>query len=223
MTIDLFSAFIIGLLGAGHCVAMCGGVSGMLLSAIPAEQSQRKWSLIVGYNLGRILSYAFIGGLVGFTGSITTKNLGMPLSALRILSGVFLILLGLYLAQWFMLLAKVEQAGKKLWQFISPLAKHFLPVNNKRKAFGLGAVWGWLPCGLVYSTLTWSLASGSFSQGALIMAAFGVGTLPALLTLSIGVFSIKKLLQNPTFRYILATGLICYGFYTLFIAYRLMF
>ncbi|REL29686.1 sulfite exporter TauE/SafE family protein [Thalassotalea euphylliae] len=223
MNIDLFSAFIIGLLGAGHCIAMCGGVSGMLLSAIPAGQNQQKFSLIVGYNLGRILSYSLIGGIVGFTGSITAKNLGVPLTGLRLLSGVFLILLGLYLGQWFMLLAKVEQAGKKLWQFISPLAKHFLPVNNKRKAFGLGAVWGWLPCGLVYSTLTWALASGSFSQGALIMAAFGAGTLPALLTLSFGVFSVKKMLQNRTFRNVLATGLICYGLYTLFIAYRLMF
>ncbi|REL27138.1 sulfite exporter TauE/SafE family protein [Thalassotalea euphylliae] len=222
MNIDLLSAFVIGLLGAGHCLAMCGGVSGMLLSAIPQTARQQKWSLVFGYNLGRILSYSLIGGLVGFTGSITAKNFGVPLNGLRLISGVFLILLGLYLAQWFMLLAKVEQAGKRLWQYISPFAKHFLPVNNKRKAFGLGAVWGWLPCGLVYSTLTWSLASGSFGQGALIMAAFGLGTLPALLTLSFGVFSIKKLLQNLTFRYILATGLISYGIYTLYIAYNAM-
>ena len=223
MNIDLFSAFIIGLLGAGHCIAMCGGVSGMLLSAIEPNANTKRWLLIVGYNLGRILSYSLIGGIVGFTGSITAKNLGVPLNGLRIISGIFLILLGLYLAQWFMLLAKVESIGKKLWQFISPLAKHFLPVNSVTKAFGLGAVWGWLPCGLVYSTLTWSLASGSFAQGAMIMAAFGLGTLPALLTLAIGIFSLKRLLQNKYFKMLMAINLIAYGFYTLYIAYLAMF
>lgn len=222
MNLDLLSAFVIGLLGAGHCIAMCGGVSGMLLSALPNQTNQQKWPLILSYNLGRIASYSLIGAIVGFSGSIAAKGIGVPLTALRLISGIFLILLGLYLGQWLLLLAKVEQAGKLLWRYISPLAKHCLPVDSVRKALFLGTVWGWLPCGLVYSTLTWSLASGDAMQGALIMAAFGLGTLPALVSLSIGVFSLKNLLQSQFFRKIMALSLIVYGIYTLVIAYQAM-
>ncbi|MFD2166597.1 sulfite exporter TauE/SafE family protein [Thalassotalea euphylliae] len=222
MTLDLFSAFVIGLLGAGHCLAMCGGVSGMLLSAIPQQSQQTKWPLVLFYNIGRIASYSLLGAIVGFTGSIAAKSLGMPLTILRLVSGIFLILLGLYLGQWFMILARVEAIGKNLWQYIQPLAKHCIPVKSTKQALMLGAIWGWLPCGLVYSTLTWSLASGSFSQGALIMAAFGLGTLPAMLTLSFGALSLKSLLQMPTFRKSMALSLIIYGFYSVFVAYQSM-
>ncbi len=60
-----------------------------------------------------------------------------------------------------------------------PLASKAIPVNSPAKALSLGVIWGWLPCGLVYSTLTWALASGSIVSGASIMLFFGLGTLPA--------------------------------------------
>ena len=221
MSIDYLSAFIVGLLGAGHCIAMCGGVSGMLLSALPPEKkASAKWPLILSYNFGRIASYALIGAIVGFSSSIAAKSIGVPLNILKFISGVFLILLGLYLGQWLMILTKVEALGKKLWRYISPLSKRCLPVDSAAKAVLLGAIWGWLPCGLVYSTLTWSLASGNALDGALIMASFGLGTLPALVTISIGVFSVKQLLQNLLFKQSVAILLIGYGIYTLFIAYN---
>lgn len=221
MNIDYLSAFTVGLLGAGHCIAMCGGVSGMLLSALPNNVNQQaKWSFILAYNIGRIASYALIGAVVGFSSSIAAKSLGLPLNILKIVSGIFLILLGLYLGQWQMLLSRVEAIGKGLWQYISPLSKRCLPVNSTTKALAFGAIWGWLPCGLVYSTLTWALASGNTLDGALIMASFGLGTLPALLTLSLGVLSVKQLLQNITFKKLMALLLIFYGIYTVYIAYK---
>ncbi|WP_448212115.1 sulfite exporter TauE/SafE family protein [Colwellia sp. MEBiC06753] len=223
MTLDLLSAFVIGLLGSGHCLMMCGGVSGMLLSAIPQQNHKQKWQFTLAYNLGRIASYSIIGAIVGFTGSLAAKSIGFPLHALRLISAIFLILLGLYLGQWLMLLTKIEQAGKFIWQFISPLASKVLPVDSNAKALALGIIWGWLPCGLVYSTLTWSMASGSMENGALIMAAFGLGTLPALLSLSFGIFSIKGLLQSNLFRKTMAIILIAYGFYGVLVAYQAMF
>ncbi|MCH2056520.1 MAG: sulfite exporter TauE/SafE family protein [Thalassotalea sp.] len=223
MTIDYLSAFIIGLLGAGHCIAMCGGVSGMLLSALPQRSQHAKWPLILGYNIGRIASYSLIGAIVSFSSSLAAKTAGVPLNGLRLVSGIFLILLGLYLGQWLFLLTKVEQAGKLLWRHIAPLANHALPVDSVKKAVMLGAIWGWLPCGLVYSTLTWSLASGNALDGALIMAAFGLGTLPALISLSVGVFSVKKLLQSIIFRKSMAFLVIIYGIYTVLVAYQAMF
>ena len=244
MSLDLFSAFIIGILGSGHCLAMCGGITTMLTSAIdkPAKASKQgdipvkitqshtscsantfSLNLVFFYHIGRIASYCLIGAIVGFTGSIAAKNIGVPIAGLRLVAAVFLILLGLYIGQWLLWLNRIESLGKGLWGYLSPMAKHVIPVDNRRKALGLGALWGWLPCGLVYSTLTWALASGSSLTGATIMLFFGLGTLPALATLSLGIGNIKKLLTNTAFRKAMAISLIGYGIYSFIVAYRLTF
>lgn len=249
MSIDVFSAFIIGLLGSGHCLAMCGGITTLLTSAINkpsnlptmkasvqgdipvimtstqsscSPQSSR-FNLVFLYHFGRIVSYCLIGAIVGFTGSIAAKNIGLPIAGLRLVAAVFLILLGLYIGQWLLWLNKIESLGKGLWRYLSPLAKHVIPVDSPKKALGLGALWGWLPCGLVYSTLTWALASGSSLTGATIMFFFGLGTLPALVALSLGIDSIKNLLVNIAFRKIMAISLISYGIYSFIVAYQVMF
>ncbi|MBL4940859.1 MAG: sulfite exporter TauE/SafE family protein [Colwellia sp.] len=240
MSLDLFSAFIIGLLGSGHCIVMCGGITTMLTSALPAankyqkqqiltnqpitfQKKNSKAALVLCYHIGRIASYSFIGAIVGFTGSIAAKNIGLPLTSLRMFSALFLILLGLYLGQWLMWLNRIEALGKNLWHVISPLASKAIPVDSPTKALSLGAVWGWLPCGLVYSTLTWSLASGNMLTGASIMLFFGLGTLPALITLSIGFTQIKKILVNSVFRKTMAIMLISFGFYSFVVAYKQLF
>jgi len=249
MSLDVFSAFIIGLLGSGHCLAMCGGITTMLTSAIDKPANAKtstvsthgdiavsvnsqpsSWStqtsrlnLVLFYHVGRIASYCLIGAIVGFTGSIAAKNVGLPIAGLRLVAAVFLILLGLYLGQWLLWLNRIEALGKGLWSYLSPMAKHVIPVDNRKKALGLGALWGWLPCGLVYSTLTWALASGSSLTGAAIMLFFGLGTLPALVALSLGIGSIKKLLINPSFRKTMAISLIAYGIYSFIVAYQLLF
>ena len=219
MTLDYFSAFVIGLLGSGHCIVMCGGISTMLTTAISNEVSDNKYRIVFAYNFGRIFSYSIIGALVAFTSSMAAKNIGLPIAALKTVAGIFLILLGLYLGQWLMWLSHVEHIGKKLWRHISPNTKKFIPIKNTRGAFALGALWGWLPCGLVYSTLTWALASANTINGALIMFFFGLGTLPALLSVSLGTISIKSLLSNTLFRKLAAILVILYGIYTILIAY----
>lgn len=254
MSLDLFSAFIIGLLGSGHCLAMCGGITTMLTSAIDNSSKQisnsaisahgdinvkviptdasshssciprvNRLNLILFYHVGRIASYCLIGAIVGFTGSIAAKNIGLPIASLRLIAAIFLILLGLYIGQWLLWLNRIESIGKGLWARLSPLTKHVIPVDNSKKALGLGALWGWLPCGLVYSTLTWALASGSSLTGAAIMLFFGLGTLPALLAMSFSIVSIKNLLVNTGFRKTMAISLICYGIYCFIVAYQLMF
>tara|TARA_B110000881_G_scaffold194597_1_gene188711 strand:- start:1057 stop:1728 length:672 start_codon:yes stop_codon:yes gene_type:complete len=223
---------------------MCGGITSMLTSALHAPISSTKincgnlltpnnptphkpaysqFCLSFFYNVGRISSYAFIGALVGFSGSLAAKNIGVPLAGLRMVAGIFLIFLGLYLGQWLMWLSSVEKLGKGLWRKISPLTKKIIPVDSPLKALSLGGIWGWLPCGLVYSTLTWSLASGNALSGAGIMFFFGLGTLPALLTLSAGFGQINKLVAKKLFRKIMALLIIIYGVYTLLLAYTLLF
>jgi len=223
MSIDYFSAFLIGILGSGHCLGMCGGITSMLTSSIPNQISQPKSRLVFSYNFGRIFSYTVIGAIVGFTGSIAAKQIGMPLAILRIIAALFLIFLGLYIGKWLMWLSQIEKVGKNFWRLISPFAKHFIPVDTSLKALGLGALWGWLPCGLVYSMLTWSLASGNAINGALIMTFFGLGTLPSLLIMSYGAIKIKTLINHIVFRKTIALSLILYGMYSFYIAYRLLF
>ena len=220
MTIDFLSAFLIGILGSGHCLGMCGGITTMLTSAL-AEQSStnKKMALVTFYHVGRIFSYSLIGFLVALTSSLAAKNIGLPIVILKTIAALFLILLGLYLGQWLMWLTHIEKLGKGIWSKISPLSKKVIPVNNKSKAFGLGMLWGWLPCGLIYSTLTWALASGDAINGALIMLAFGLGTLPALLALSFGLTVIKTFITNIYFKQLSAITLIFYGIYSLLIAY----
>jgi len=248
MSIDIFSAFIIGLLGSGHCLAMCGGITTMLTSVIDNPDNEQatknstqgdipinvtseqtcspqvsRLNLIFLYHFGRIATYCLIGAIVGFTGSIAAKNIGLPIAGLRLVAALFLILLGLYIGQWLLWLNRIESLGKGLWVYLSPMAKFVIPVDNSKKALGLGALWGWLPCGLVYSTLTWALASGSSVTGATIMLFFGLGTLPALVALSLGFNSIKKLLVNSLFRKCMAISLIGYGIYSFIVAYQVMF
>jgi hypothetical protein len=236
MSIDLFSAFIIGILGSGHCIGMCGGITTMLTSALPKstlinpqanllsqKNSTPRYIFVLLYHVGRISSYSIIGAIVGFSGSIAAKNIGLPLAGLRVIAAVFLILLGLYLGRWYLLLNKLENLGKKMWQYISPLSKRFIPVKSPKQALFLGVLWGWLPCGLVYSTLTWSLASSSAVTGFLIMFFFGLGTLPALLSVSLGVISIKSIFNNQFFRKFVASLLVTYGVYSLIIATQLLF
>ncbi len=219
MNLDYFSAFIIGLLGSGHCVVMCGGISTMLTSAISDTTRSKKYTIIFAYNFGRVASYSLIGALVAFTSSMAAKNIGFPVAILKTLAGIFLILLGLYLGQWLMWLSRIEHLGKSLWRYISPHTKKFIPIKDTKSAFALGALWGWLPCGLVYSTLTWALASANAVNGALIMFFFGLGTLPALLSISLGTISVRSLLSHKLFRKLAAFVVILYGLYTILVQY----
>lgn len=222
MQLDLLSAFLIGLLGTGHCIGMCGGIASMLTGAV-RDNNPKKQLYIICYNAGRIFSYTLLGTVVGFTSSLMVKQLGFPVIILNVIAGVFLILLGLYIGQWAFLLVHVEKVGKSLWQKLQPLSKHLIPVDSATKATFLGALWGWLPCGLIYSTLTWSLASGSALQGGLIMLSFGLGTLPALLLVSFGVSKVNALLTKIWVRRAIALMLIFYGIITLKFAYMKVF
>ena len=133
MSIDWLSAFVIGLIGSGHCIGMCGGISTMLTSSLGQSSQSRALQLSIGYHTGRIASYSLFGAIAGFTGAVSIKQLGLPLTVLQIIAGIFLVLLGLYIGQWYMGLTKIEAIGKRLWQRLSPLNQKLLPVDSLRK------------------------------------------------------------------------------------------
>ena len=122
-----------------------------------------------------------------------------------------MILLGLYLSGFSAMLMRVESLGANVWKRIQPFGKRFIPVKTKSQAFFLGMVWGWLPCGLVYSVLIAALASGSASQGAIIMLCFGLGTLPTLLAMGMTAVKLKQYLQQPWVRKLSGCLIITFG------------
>jgi sulfite exporter TauE/SafE len=180
------TAFIIGLLGSVHCVGMCGGIVGALTIGLPQtirNSTSVMLAYLFAYNIGRITSYAVAGAIAGTLGSQLYSLVASELASEvgRWISGIFMIALGIYLAGWTRLLAPIERIGAHAWRHIEPLGRRFLPVDSPRHALGLGLIWGWLPCGLVYSALVWAMASGDTLSGAQLMVAFGLGTLPMLL------------------------------------------
>ena len=199
--------FLVGLLGGTHCVGMCGGIVGALSLGAPA-----RWSMHLAYNAGRILSYGVAGALAGALGAASLALDGpAPVRlALYLLANLMLVALGLYLLGVTRALAFTERAGQHLWRHIQPLTRRFLPATTVLQAFPLGILWGWLPCGLVYSALTTALSAGSPGQGALLMLAFGLGTLPNLLLAGILLARLNEFVRRPVVR--IASGLLVLGF-----------
>ncbi|PTU75464.1 sulfite exporter TauE/SafE family protein [Pseudomonas mangrovi] len=209
----LLSALVLGLLGGGHCLGMCGGLMGALTLAIPPEQRARRFRLLLAYNLGRILSYSLAGLLLGLAGwAIASGPLAL---GLRIVAGLLLICMGLYLAGWWSGLTRIEALGRGLWQHIQPLAGRLLPVSSLPRALLLGALWGWLPCGLVYSTLLWAASQGDAIDSALLMLAFGLGTWPVLLATGLAAERLTALLRRRGVRIAGGVLVILFGLWTL--------
>ncbi len=208
--ISYVSVFLVGLLGGVHCVGMCGGI----VTALSLSSTTRRPALpmLLAYNFGRIASYALAGAIVGAIGA-STILLERFVPAERVLYGlanIMLILLGLYLAGLSRAVLALERVGSVVWARLQPLMQRFIPVRTLPQAFFTGAVWGWLPCGLVYSVLISALATASAAHGALLMLAFGAGTLPNLLAMGLFAQRLQTLTRKPGVR--LAAGLLVAAF-----------
>jgi hypothetical protein len=208
--LSLMSAFLVGLLGGGHCVGMCGGIVGAVSMHLP--QSKSKAPFLLSYNAGRILSYTFAGAIAGLVGasSFFLEHVLPIQHVLYGISSLMLIALGLYLAGIWHGVTYLEGAGKGIWKTLQPFSKRYIPAQNIKQAFFLGSLWGWLPCGLVYSVLIAAIATGSAINGGLAMLAFGLGTLPTLLTMGMAAVRLKTVLQNIWVRR--ASGMMVLGF-----------
>lgn len=211
--------FLVGLLGGTHCVGMCGGIVGALSMGAPA-----RWSMHLAYNAGRIFSYVLAGAIAGALGAASMGLEGqVPVRlVLYLLANLMLVALGLYLVGVTRALAFTERLGQHLWRFLQPLTRRFLPARNVAQAFPLGLLWGWLPCGLVYSALASALGAGSAGRGALLMLAFGLGTLPNLLLAGIVLARLNEFVRRPAVRLLSGVLVLGFGLYGLFGLMRLM-
>ena len=213
--ISLLTAFLAGLLGGAHCIGMCGGI----VAAMSFQSGRRQpFSHHLGYNLGRIASYSAAGALAGLLGSAAflSDRLLPVQTGLYILAQVMLILLGLYLAGFSRAVLWLERAGGGLWQRLQPRFGRLLPVRSIPGALAAGAVWGWLPCGLVYSVLVSALASGDMVWGWLLMLAFGLGTLPNLLAMGWAAERLRTWARQPTLKGIAGLTVTLFGIHGLY-------
>ncbi|MEE2000541.1 sulfite exporter TauE/SafE family protein [Alkalimonas sp. MEB108] len=215
---DLSAALLIGLIGSSHCLVMCGGIVAALQLSMPEMSGPRRFAYQLLLSLGRLSSYAFFGAVVGYFGVVAMQLSGASMVWLRLLAGLLLIAMALYIARLSTVLIYLERLGQGIWRRVQPISSKLMPLNSPYKAFGYGLCWGWLPCGLVYSTLSWSLASGSAAAGAGIMLAFGLGTLPAILLTATLAARLNQLKQQSWFRNGTAILLGSYGFYTVYLA-----
>ncbi|WP_461536427.1 sulfite exporter TauE/SafE family protein [Spongorhabdus nitratireducens] len=210
------TAFSLGLLGSAHCIGMCGGITTALGAGMPSGQhrSAAVLPMLLAYNTGRIFSYAVAGSLVGSFGWLAASNPAGAI-ALRWLAGLMLVFMGLYIGGWWRILTRLEQAGGILWKQVQPMASRLLPAKNPLQALLLGGLWGWLPCGLVYSTLIWSASSGDGLQSGILMAFFGLGTLPSLLLTGMLASQLTSIMQKRQVRTTAALIVIGCGLWTI--------
>lgn len=224
---SLLSLFLVGLFGGLHCAGMCGGiVSAMGIAghvrpvgparnpgglARPRSDAARMLRLLA-YNGGRISSYILAGAIVGGIGSSAfLMSRVLPVQQfVFVLANLTLIVLGLYVSGAIRSIAPIEAAGRGLWRAVGPAAARAMRGDTARDAWVAGMLWGFVPCGMVYAGLVAALTSASAIDGALLMAAFGLGTLPNLLGMALFAQQLQPFMQRPAVRR--AAGLMVAGF-----------
>jgi sulfite exporter TauE/SafE len=219
MDTSILFALTIGLLSAAHCGGMCGSIASAMALGLPVTVRQRPAALL-GYNLlyslGRVASYMVAGAIASV--AFASLRLVMPTGGHQLLAGLsslVLVLIGLYLVGWLPQLRRIEALGQPIWPRLQGLRQKLLPVTRPWQALAFGMIWGWLPCGLVYSTLVWAAANGQPLQGAIYMGLFGIGTLPAVVGVGMAASRASLLFGNPTFRGAIGLLLIAAGLFGL--------
>jgi len=199
LSAPLGTAFAMALLGGIHCAGMCGGFVSALQLRRPTHMSAIAFAL--SYHGGRVVGYVSAGLLVGAIGGTLFAAHVLPLQiGLLILASLLLGAIGCSLLGSMVWLRRLEPLGNVLWQTIEPLAKKLLPPRSLPAAMLAGFAWGWIPCGMVYAVLPLSLLAGGALGGAMVMLAFGLGTLPNLLALEFGAARISALAPSGALR-----------------------
>ena len=214
--LTLTAAFLLGLFASGHCILMCGGISGALM--LSADASGRRGPpahLLVAMQIGRVASYMMAAAMLAGIGASVVHFVdqdGVRI-ALRSVSAATFTVIGLSL------LGHARGVdigiGRALWPRLAPIARRLLPVRHLPQALALGAIWGWMPCGFVYSVLLLAWISMDPLRGALTMLLFGLGTMPALLASAYGTAGVLKIFGRSQARSVMGTALLVMALLTL--------
>jgi uncharacterized protein len=209
------AAFLTGLIGGTHCLAMCGGIVAIL------KHSSTQTHHLLWQNLGRLSTYTGLG----IAAALLSHPILLILPAnntemlLRNLMAIFMIVLGLTLAGWSRYEHLTNRLGSQLWRQLQP---HFIRLQRlptHRTAYLAGMLWGFLPCGLVYAMLPGAALSGSPWQGGLLMLSFGLGTSPWVGLLGAAWRPTNAMLCSTKTRQRLGIGFILFGAIALFMGF----
>ncbi|KAF1691724.1 sulfite exporter TauE/SafE family protein [Pseudoxanthomonas koreensis] len=209
----LFAAALAGLLGGVHCAVMCGGIAASFPAMAPGRPLRVAWQA----NLGRIGGYVLAGAGAGGVGGGLLRLLRVDAFAigLRMAAGLALVLVALRLLDRGGRFDALARPGVRAWRWLQPLHRHLLPATSAWRRIALGALWGWMPCGLSLGLLTVAWLQASAAAGALVMAAFGLGTLPVMLPLTWSGARMHGWLQRPALRNALGGVVLGAGLLTL--------
>ena len=200
----LAAMLLLGLASGVHCVGMCGGfVAAFSAPRVIPIVPERKLTRVLLFNAGRITTYALLGAASGFLGGELAFALGAQ-SAMYVFANVMLVAVGLHLAGATRFLGFLERISTPAWRAVQPMLK-------SRNAYVPGLAWGFIPCGLVYGALAAAAFAGGATSGAAAMLAYGVGTLPWLLSAGLLVSVARK----TFFRGAIGAGVLAFGVYGL--------
>jgi sulfite exporter TauE/SafE len=214
--LTLGAALLLGLAASGHCLVMCGGISAALgIATARGVDGRPQPRLLIGYQLGRVASYTLAGLLLGgvFGGLLGLLDGEGLRRGLRVLATLAL-LLGALVA-----FGRLREpgfgVGHRLWRHVAPLGRRLLPVQTLPRAAAFGMVWGFMPCGFVYTVLLIATLQLDAARSALTMAAFGLGTLPAMSLAAFGAQRFAGFSARPAARRVAGTALLASAALTL--------
>lgn len=200
---ELLSAFLIGVVSSSHCIGMCGGL------AVAAGLNGARPTLMLAYNAGRISTYVILGVIFQFFTSWMPQTV---FPYLQLISALLLVLSALYIVNFWRVLSHFEKLGTPLWRALQPAIRNLLPVRSVFTAYFLGILWGFIPCGLVYTALVFSLSQQALLASAGIMLFFGLGTLPAMMGISLFAQRVRPWLNNPKAKVTIAVCLFVFAY-----------
>ncbi len=208
------------LVGFGHCIGMCGPI----VMAYSINLGKSRLIPHILYNLGRITTYGFIGGIAGLIGSmvIVTESIEGYQNYVMLFVGILMVVMGLSLSGWLPAFKYLEKIN-----FISSAVHKGIKFLSSTKSSGLyypmGIILGFLPCGAVYTAILFALNKGAgvnspvegFLIGMMVLLIFGISTMPAMLltgkiTSLIGGWLRSKLYTVSGILVMLMGGLIIY-------------
>jgi sulfite exporter TauE/SafE len=192
------------------------GTSGALQSGAGTVEAN-----VIAFNAGRIASYGTAGALAGMAGDLIggwggggiINGTSTARTAMFVFANLMIVITGLYLLGVPQLLAPLERAGGLVWRRIAPLTRSLLPLRSPLHAAVFGAVWGWIPCGMVYAMLLTAISAGSAAAGALTMLAFGAGTMPAMIAAGMAAGRLKDWTRRPPVRIAAGLAVVAIGFF----------
>lgn len=213
---EILTALLMGLTGSAHCLTMCGSLSVALGFSIPKHKSFWLYALFVSF--GRVFGY----GVIGLTANVIAQSILVASNGhilyLSILSGVLMIGIGLHISGLSSVIVRIEVIGRFIDKALTPIKQKIMPIDSLGKCLLYGLLWGFLPCGLVYTALSLALVSPTPGAAFGVMVVFGFTTIPAVVGMTIFSRQLTKIFNNQIIKLLLGAIISCVGLFQIYVS-----